>query len=56
MYVHKLLEARRRHWVISGSSGDGVIGGYEPMCGRWEVNLGSVQGQPMLLTTELHDF
>lgn len=33
------------------SPGGGVVGGYEPLCGCW--NLGHLQEQYMLLTAEL---
>jgi hypothetical protein len=35
-----------------GSLGTGVIEGCESLCGDWELNLGPLQVQPVLLTTE----
>jgi hypothetical protein len=34
------------------SPGTGVTHGLEPPCGCWELNLGPLQEQPVLLTTE----
>ena len=42
-------------WTLEedlGSPGTGVTDGYEPLCGSWELNLGSLNEQPMLLTPE----
>jgi hypothetical protein len=39
------LEARRR-------PGTGVTDNYELPCGCWELNHGSLEGQPVLLTSE----
>ena len=30
----------------------GIIGGWEPWCGHWELNLGPLEEQQVLLTTE----
>jgi hypothetical protein len=35
-----------------GSSGAGVNDGCEPPCGCWELNLGPLEDQSLLLTTE----
>ena len=35
-----------------GFPGTGVIAGHEPPCGRWELNLGPLEKQPVLLTTK----
>lgn len=37
---------------ILGFPGVGVIDDYEPLCGFWELNPGSLQEQQGLLTTE----
>ena len=34
------------------SSETGVMDGCEPPCGSWELNPGSLEEQPVLLTTE----
>jgi hypothetical protein len=31
---------------------DSITGGYEPPCGCWELNSGSLEEQSVLLTTE----
>lgn len=36
-----------------GPSGTGVTDGYEPPCGCWELNLGPLEEQPVLVTIEL---
>lgn len=35
-----------------GSCGTGVLDGCQPPCGSWELNLGHLQEQKVLLTTE----
>lgn len=51
MYVHVCAvptEAKRKyqiHW-------NWVIGGCEPPHGYWDLNLGPLQGQPVILATE----
>lgn len=37
----------------SRSPGTGVLGCYEPLCGCWDLNLGSLQEKPVLVTTKL---
>jgi hypothetical protein len=32
---------------------DPITDGYEPPCGCWESNSGALEGQPVLLTSEL---
>lgn len=32
---------------------DLIIDGFEPMCGCWDLNSGPLEGQPVLLTSEL---
>jgi hypothetical protein len=34
------------------SLGAGAIDYFEPLCGFWESNLGALEDQPVLLTTE----
>ena len=36
----------------AGSLGTGVTDGCEPPCACWELTLGSLEEQPVLLTTE----
>ena len=42
------VEVRSWHWI----HGSGVIEGYELLCQCWEVILGPLEEQPVLLTTE----
>jgi hypothetical protein len=39
-----------REYVIY--AGNGVINSCQPSCGCWELNLGPLEEQPVLLTTE----
>jgi hypothetical protein len=44
--------ASRGQKQASDSLGTGVIDGSEPPCGCWELNLGRLQEQPVLVTNE----
>ena len=39
-------------YMPAGTLGTGVTGGYELQCEHWESNLGLLQEQSVLLTTE----
>ena len=48
-YVHAVPTVRRIRFPEAG-----VTGGCELSCGYWELNQGSLEEQPVLLTTELY--
>lgn len=50
MYVHHACNAEPKEAIKS--SGTRVTDGYESLCGYWESNLGPLEEQPALLTTE----
>jgi hypothetical protein len=52
MSVHHVGAVPQKSEVGIGSSGTGIIDGYELLCGCWELNLGPLEEQQMLLTAE----
>lgn len=38
----------------TGSPGNGVTGGSEPLCGSWELNLCLLKEKSMILTSDPH--
>lgn len=48
VYIHMCRYLQR----VIGSSGAGVTGGYEPLCGCWDLNPGPQEGQWVLVAPE----
>lgn len=50
--VHHVQTVSRRPEKDTGSHGTGITDGCKLTCGCWELNLGHLQEQPVLLSAE----